>query len=168
MHHAPHPPTSRGRLSYAAGLEGSDLRAFRLRPCTALLLVATMATSGCGHWREHQLRELKDESIVDARRQLLSDGWVPRDQDRANCDFDAGSCPSLDPGLARLGIHEMDACTGAGPQFCNFYYTRGDRCLFVQTAGEHRPEEGATADVWRLIEGACVSCPECSPKDHIP
>ena len=66
----------------------------------------------------------------------------------------------------KLGVREMFVCSGAGRQFCSFYYTRGDRCLFVQTEGEHRPEEGEVAVVVRLIEGACASCPECNPKDE--
>ncbi len=72
--------------------------------------------------------------IDQARQSLISAGWAPLKNPKDLAADEAQYGQELE--LSKQGIIEVDACSGTGFNFCNFYYRRDAMELSVTTAGE--------------------------------
>jgi hypothetical protein len=72
--------------------------------------------------------------IDQARQSLISAGWAPLKNPKDLAADEAQYGQELE--LGKQGIVEVDACSGTGVNFCNFYYRKDAMELSVTTAGE--------------------------------
>lgn len=122
------------------------------------------------------------ESFARARRQLYAMGW------RADplAHLSSGEHTGLERQLVENGYLEVESCS-EGRSFCILQYTKGEKCLRLQTQGEeirlmkvdrwsnecrergiNEKENSPPADVRYLIQwrGDCELAGECDRTDH--
>ncbi|MBB3192808.1 hypothetical protein [Roseateles terrae] len=93
-------------------------------------------------------------NFLQARKQLLKDGWRPVKTHAVQGD---GEPIGVESALLRAGIGEVDSCA-MDRALCIFHYRKAKRCLRIVTSGE----EVATM----LVEQSDARCPEPRPPQH--
>lgn len=96
----------------------------------------------------------KGANFLQARKQLLKDGWRLVKGHAADED---GEPIGVESALLRAGISEVDGCA-MDRALCIFHYRKAERCLRVVTSGE----EVATM----RVEQSDARCPEPAPPKH--
>ena len=88
-----------------------------------------------------QLQLNKRQTILEANRHLLADGWRPAPQ----------QTPSpQDRALASVSLASLSACSGSGVGFCRYDYVRDQQKLSVVTVPTDpgRPSVGRVERWW--------------------
>jgi hypothetical protein len=96
--------------------------------------------------------EWKGRRIDDYRAFLLNDGWKPFTDSGKEKGYD------FDPeaeSLSRLGFIEVRYCTLIGIVRCVFVYKKKEKCIRVETRGEHSQEDNIFPIVTGLLAINC-------------
>lgn len=98
----------------------------------------------------HAEEYLKENMPFSKARKLTNEhGWQPYKTHRSG--EDGFPWATIERKLLGRGIDEVSSCS-MGETFCNFYYSRADECLLLETKGEQIKR-------MRLVYWKTVACP---------
>ncbi len=100
----------------------------------------------------------KGSFIVEARSDLIADGWSPLVTNEKMEDGTYRKSIGDAKKIKSAGIAEIEGCSLAGIPYCSFNYIKSEKCLQVVTIGEiDEIQNSLKIHNWKFIECSSLS-----------